>query len=84
MKKRLFLLLSFFNVLLVFGQYKNTLIPYRLKEKWGYCDINGNIKIKPVFDTSELFKNDGYAIVEQLNKFAIIDTTGRITCTPRF
>ncbi len=84
MKKHLFLLLSFFNVLLVFAQYENTLIPYRLNDKWGYSDINGNIKIKPVFDRADLFNNDGYAIVKQLGKFGIIDKKGNFVCTPKF
>jgi len=84
MKKLFIVLLIFAKIATVFGQNDNTLIPYRLKNKWGYCDVNGNIKIKPVFEKVELFNKDGYAIVKQSGKFGIIDINGKTKIKPIF
>lgn len=84
MKKHLFLLLVFFNVLLVFAQFENTLIPYRLKDKWGFCDINGKIKIQPIFEYVGFYNGEGYAIVKQNGKFGIIDSKSKFTCVPKY
>lgn len=84
MKKCILLILVIFNLKLVFGQYDNTLIPYRLKDKWGYCDLKGKIKIKPVYEKALLFTIQGFAIIKKNGKYGIIDKNGKYTCKPKF
>ena len=40
-----------------------TLIPYRKKDKWGFCDENKKIVIQPVYDTPCIF-SEGIALVQ--------------------
>lgn len=84
MKKSILVIFLFLQLIIVFGQYENALIPYRLKNKWGYCDINGNIKIKPIYEKALLFTTQGYAIIKKNGKFGIINTEGNYTCKPKF
>ena len=52
------------------------LIPYRIGDKWGYCDSNRNIVIQPKYDNAYPFR-EGLARVEQNDKYGFIDKTGR-------
>jgi len=48
------------------------LVPYLKGDKWGFCDINKNIVVEPVYDDADLIKNErGWAKKE--NKLALID-----------
>ena len=47
--------------------------------KWGYIDPYGNWIIKPQYDETEPFSEDGYATV---NKTTVIDTNGRKILSP--
>jgi hypothetical protein len=40
----------------VFAQKEDWLIPYRKDTLWGYCDVNGKIKIKPQFKEAGVFR----------------------------
>jgi len=40
-----------------------TLIPYRKKDKWGFCDENKKIVIRPVYDTPCILY-EGIALVQ--------------------
>jgi WG containing repeat len=77
----LFLLLSF--PVFIKAQYRY-LVPYNENGKYGYCDTNAVVKIKPQFANAYLFTLD-YAFVDvgggQLN---IIDTTGKILLPQSF
>ncbi|WP_299621280.1 WG repeat-containing protein [uncultured Tenacibaculum sp.] len=53
------------------------LIPYRKGDKYGFCDRNKNIIIKPQYDRAGLFGN-GYSIVAINGNRGIINTSGDI------
>jgi len=37
--------------------YSQTLYPYRKGNKWGYCNLNKQVKIRPSYDFAEPFIN---------------------------
>lgn len=45
-----------------------TLIPYRAGDKWGYCDWNKKLVIKPTYDDARPFE-EGLAAVLLKNKW---------------
>ncbi|MCB9304569.1 MAG: WG repeat-containing protein [Lewinellaceae bacterium] len=54
-------------------------IPYRVKDKWGYCDVYKTMRIPVQYEAADFFR-DGYAVVKQDGLYHLIDTTGaRIT-----
>jgi hypothetical protein len=56
---------------------QTVLVPYRIKNQWGYSDLNGKIKIKPQFDKA--FPFDGnYASVFTGSQQGIINRSGKI------
>ncbi len=58
------------------------LIPYRIKDKWGYCDKWLNIKIPFIFDlASEFYGN--VAIVETEKKIGLINNLGKYIVLPQ-
>jgi len=61
------------------GSFNNGLAPVKDCGTWGYIDRNGKMKIKPQFFTAAEFC-EGLAVVhpQSHNKFAVIDTTGKI------
>ncbi len=59
--KRL-LLFSLIQLALMQGFAQEALIPYRVKDKWGYASPDGTLKIPAQYDRCELFEN-GYATV---------------------
>ena len=76
--------LSFIFLLIVnLSLFSQTdLVPYRLKDKWGYSDLKGNIKIKVKYDSVGIFKaykpeKIKVAIVKKNNKFGLIDENGK-------
>ena len=67
------------------SQNNQTLIPYRNIDKWGFCDIEGNIKIPPKYDYVSLFKgeyaigsNNGEQLFGQGDSHWVINRNGKI------
>lgn len=56
---------------------QSILVPYRIKDKWGYSDIKGKIKIKPQFDNASFFDGD-YAMVTNGGGAGLINRSGQI------
>lgn len=52
-------------------------IPYRVKNKWGFCNSNRDITIKCVYDEIEPFK-EGLALVKMNSKYGFINNSGQI------
>jgi tetratricopeptide (TPR) repeat protein len=48
------------------------------REKWGYLDQEGEVKIPLVYQTVTTFNEEGFASVEKDDKFGVIDTQGKI------
>lgn len=54
------------------------LIPYRIKDKWGYSDHTGKIKIRPRFQFVQEFNyDDSYGTVTVNDFYGLIDRSGR-------
>lgn len=56
------------------------LVPYKLKDKYGYFNLEGKIVINPQFDNASIF-NEGIALVKtsgENGKWGYIDKTGKI------
>ncbi|OFX37723.1 MAG: hypothetical protein A2X08_04630 [Bacteroidetes bacterium GWA2_32_17] len=52
------------------------LIPYRKKDKWGYCKPDKTIVIPCIYDFAYRFK-EGYARVEKNGKYGFINKEGK-------
>lgn len=57
------------------AQHLPNLIPYREGDRWGFCDSNKKVLIKPQWEKVQRFSN-GLAAVEYGNKWGYIDTLG--------
>lgn len=69
------LILILFQLTSIFGQ---RLIPYRVKDKWGYVDTSMNIFIKPKYEAvGERYSYGGKSWVKRKGKYFIIDSTGK-------
>lgn len=55
--------------------YSNGLMQIRIEDKCGYMDKNGEIAIKPIYDTAYDFEY-GYALAGTDDKLGVIDTEG--------
>lgn len=53
-----------------------TLIPYYHSGKYGYCDVEGKIKIEPKYDQVDFFSKDSLAIVISDNDNVLINKKG--------
>ncbi|NML21343.1 WG repeat-containing protein [Pseudoflavitalea sp. G-6-1-2] len=64
---------------------ENELIPYRVKDKYGYSDISGKIKIEPRFNSAFLFYDD-YSVVNYVEGggYALIDKSGQEILPPSY
>lgn len=51
------------------------LIPYRLKDKWGFLNRSGKIVIECEYDDAELLGNDIYGVKKQ-DRYGLIDKNG--------
>jgi len=62
-----------------YAKFPGALYPVRVKNKWGYMNRNGDIVIKPIFETAEDFF-DGLSIVsssqDNQTHYGFIDTKG--------
>ncbi|GAB3349778.1 hypothetical protein GCM10027566_06380 [Arachidicoccus ginsenosidivorans] len=59
------------------GQKEKILIPYRKGIKWGFCDLNGDMKIECIFDLVWKF-NGEFACAILNKKHGVIDKNGTI------
>jgi hypothetical protein len=80
-----FIIILIFSSIIVNQSYgqKDKLYPYRVKNKWGFSDVNGNILIKPQYDSvtvffehyftgiycSKVVKNNKEAYIDSSNKY---------------
>lgn len=62
---------------------KDKLIPYRVKDKWGYADSTRKVVIPVQFDAADLF-SDGRARVMEGNKMGVINEQGEYYIKPEF
>ena len=62
---------------------KDKLIPYRVKDKWGFADASRRLIIPLQWDAAEPFSNS-YARVVMNGKVGVIDTTGAYFIQPEF
>lgn len=61
-----------------------SLIPYRVGDKWGYCDKNEKIIIKPKFERTYWFSDNGLARIKVKKKYGFIDKEGKIIIAAKF
>lgn len=59
------------------------LIPYRIGNKWGYCDSTKSIKVKCIYDETFFFE-DEQAFVRVKNKFGLIQPNGSEVIPPKY
>lgn len=52
--------------------------------KWGFEDIQGNIKVNPDYDYVTEFNKYGFAGIEQNGKWGVIGQDGNIVCNPKY
>jgi len=77
------LLVMFFTSCGIVSRKLPSLIPYRVGEKWGYCDINKKIVIKPAYDEAGFF-SEGLARVKLNDKYGYINEKGEVIIPPQF
>ena len=51
--------------------------------KTGFRDLDGNIVIKAIYESAEMF-SEGYSAVEVEGKWGLIDETGKYIIEPKF
>jgi uncharacterized protein YkvS len=59
------------------------LVPYRVKDKWGFADSTGKVKIKPQYQDVIPF-NKGYAAYKKNDKWGVIDVKGKEIDAPQY
>lgn len=91
MKSSVIAILAFVIVFSSWAQKPQIVIPFRSKNKWGYSDTLGRIKIKPKYDTVSLFDydmvyKDNHVFAEaKLNgRPLIIDERGTVAVPPKY
>ncbi len=74
MKKSTYLILAIVLMAISVSLMAQTseLIPYRKGDKWGYCDRNKKIVIKPKYESADPF-SDGLAWVQINDKWVLIN-----------
>lgn len=60
----------------------NELYAYKENNKWGFTDINNNIKVMPEYDKVTEFNEYGFAGIKKDDKWGVIDKTGEIILNP--
>lgn len=66
-----------------YGFPNEGLIPIMKNKKWGFSDMNGEIKIQPKFEQVESFSG-GVAIVKSKDLFGLINRTGAYVVQPLY
>lgn len=56
--------------------------PVKQGDKWGYIDRQGNVVVKPIFDSAERF-TEGLGLVEQDRKYGFINEKGDFAIAPQ-
>lgn len=74
--KRVSNVISVTNKLLALA--KPQLIPYRKKDKWGFCTPDKKIVIACEFNDVEVF-SEGAAVVNKNGKYGFVESNGRVT-----
>lgn len=59
------------------------LIAYKKDNKWGFCDLNGNVIIEPTYDNARSFSHN-YAAVCKNGKWGYISTENKIVIDCKF
>jgi len=67
-----FLLLISFEISFCQSIGSDSLVPYRVGNKWGYSDLKGNLVIEPRYESATFFYKNR-AIVEEKNIFYLIN-----------
>lgn len=52
--------------------------------KWGFADVEGNIKVNTEYDYVTEFNIYGFAGIKKDNKWGVIDEEGNIICEPQY
>ena len=58
------------------------LVPYRLKNLWGYCDTSGKILIQPKFDSVSLANRGDFLFVSKRKKKFMLNLKGKVLFGP--
>ncbi len=77
-KKVIFILLPFLLIAQEFLKDETYLIPYRMGEKYGYCNFKKVLKIPCSYDIAFPFSEEELARVGIKEKFGLIDREGKI------
>lgn len=77
--KSILIILAIVNSYSGYSQYvsSESLVPYRVGKLWGYSDYEGNIKIKPQYQSASLFFKYR-AIVKKNGLFYLIDMSNNL------
>jgi WD40 repeat protein len=67
----------------VWGRFDGGLSRWKLGDKYGFINKNGDVVIKPEFDLTFNF-SEGMAFVEENGKFGFINQTGQMAIEPQF
>lgn len=59
------------------------LIPYRINDKWGYCDASKKMIVPASYDNAKPFVR-GLAKVELNHRYGLLDTQGKTVVAPRY
>ena len=68
---------------IVHGHFADGLSRWRIGDKYGYIDHQGNLKIEPRFTMTDEF-SEGLAYVQIDGKYVFIDTTGKLVIKPKY
>jgi len=77
MRKLILLLVFLIKTILGYANEPATLVPYRQGDLWGYCDIKGNLIIKPQYQSATFFFRK-QAIVERSHIFYVINEHNKV------
>lgn len=61
----------------------DSLVPYRIKAKWGFSDVNGIIIIKPEYQSVTFFYNN-LSIVQKHNLYYLVDSKNKKVSKRKF
>ena len=77
---KILVLLLIANISVSYGQ---SLIPYYKDGKYGYCNLNKEIVIKPQYDGCGFF-NEGLAWFKKGENFGYLNSSGKVIVKPKF
>jgi len=60
----------------------NTLFAKKINEKWGFVDVNGNLKVKNEYDMVTEFNEYGFAGIKKDGKWGVLNSSGRVIQDP--